>query len=304
MPNNYDQIPIANASEAENSYGQETNLYLFSFGAYADTKVYVWADSAEKGLEEAVDWLREKEPSHSIFVKEDEIRELMDEVREELPPGTSEDEIQEQALADITVMGDGTHITSYEWFVDDVYDESEYEDVLERSLGQDDYPYTNASTKKGNKKMAAGEQWKPGFHGDLKEFLEKAVFLRGGEGTINLDDEDPVHIGIVFSVESYGPHAAAIAVDQNRYHASPDTSLQTAHEILEDYWNQNYQEHYDELVKDHGQKNVDDYGMFTETFDGATWTLTPQEAAAAIEGTEAAQYIDIYYPEEEEEDLY
>lgn len=136
----------------------------------------------------------------------------------------------------------------------------------------------------------------------LREFLERGVFLRDGEGNIDLNDSDPVHIAVVMSVKGYGPHEAAIFVDQNRYHASADSALEGAYEILEQYWWDHYKDHYDELVKDYGQEEVDDYGMFTETFNAVIWELTPEEAAAAIEGTDAAKFIDVDELEEAEDE--
>lgn len=135
---------------------------------------------------------------------------------------------------------------------------------------------------------------KPGYFGDIKEFLDRAVILVDGEGTINVDDEDPVHIAVVFEMSGYGPHMAAIFVDQNRYHASPDTALQGAYEILEEYKWEHHSDEYDMLVEDFGEQEVQDFGMFTETFDAALWTLDPVEAAEAIRGTKAEAFIDIY----------
>lgn len=148
----------------------------------------------------------------------------------------------------------------------------------------------------------ANPRWQPGGCGDLREFIDKAVFLVDGEGTVRLDDEDVVEIAIIFEVSGYGPHMAAIFVDQNRYHASPDTALQGAYEILEQYKWDNYSDEYEDLVEDFGEQEVQDYGMFTENFDGCVWTLSPEEAAATIEGTKAAKFIDIYAPEEENTD--
>ncbi len=138
----------------------------------------------------------------------------------------------------------------------------------------------------------------------LHDFIDRSVILRDGEGLIRLDDQDPVHIAIMMSVEGFGPHEAAIFVDQNRYHASPDTALQGAYEILEQYWMDNYQNLYDELVQDHGKQTVDDFGMFTETFDAALWTLSAEDAIAALKGTRAEHFIDIDEEVEDEEELY
>jgi hypothetical protein len=135
---------------------------------------------------------------------------------------------------------------------------------------------------------------------DLRRALEGNFIIQGGDGWITLDDPDPVHIAVVYAVDGYGPHEAAIFVDQNRYHASGDTALQGAYEILEQYWWENYSGHYDELVKDYGEQEVQDYGMFTEHFEGIIWELSAQEAADAIRGTDADLFIEISEPEPDE----
>ena len=59
------------------------------------------------------------------------------------------------------------------------------------------------------------------------------VALLGGEGNVDLDDPDPLFVVIVHDGSGFNP-GAAIATDQNRYHASIDPVLQVAFEILED----------------------------------------------------------------------
>lgn len=176
-------------------------------------------------------------------------------------------------------------------------------DVAKRAARQTIYlPVKGGKGATAVTRRNANPRWQPGGCGDLRRFTEKAVILREGEGTIQLDDEDEVHVAIVFEMSGYGPHEAAIFVDQNRYHASPDTALQGADEILEQYkWEHHFDE-YENLVKDFGEQMVQDFGMFTENFDGCVWALSPEEAAAAIEGTDAAKFIDIYAPEEEDTD--
>lgn len=99
-----------------------------------------------------------------------------------------------------------------------------------------------------------------------------------------------------------GPHNAAIFVDQNRYHASSDSALQGADEILTEWVlnNDYYADHIRELQDEWGD---DWYEILFETSNGMSWTLSPMEAAEAIEGTDAAKFIDVYDPEYDE-DLY
>lgn len=127
----------------------------------------------------------------------------------------------------------------------------------------------------------------------LRETLEQGVMLHADrvEGSFNLDDDDPVHVAIVMNVKGYGPHVGAMYVDQNRYHASPDTVLQEAFEILETWELDHYPEYFAELEQEYGD---DASGVFTETFDDMVWTLSPQEFVEAIEGTKAERFIDIY----------
>jgi len=396
------QIPIANSADVEDRHGYAKNLYLFAFGAYADEKVYVWADSMEQGLQEAVDWLKETHPDSSTFVTGQELMELVDEARREFPPNAPEHEIEEAALADITVTGGGDYIVSYEWFVDDVYDEAEYAEVLDRSTGQDAYPYVGANMKKtayqddnqvwlvllesdslphpkdmegpigghlgdfivenvdmleGNlmelsglfrsrrdwemeeipevieeiiyeaayelrdgrdnlsvsatpyaryastkKKTAIPAEMGPSDHlSDFKSYLNGTVIV-AGEGDITLYDNslaDPVNIAIVHDGSGYTP-AAAICVSQ---WDSEESCLQAAYEILEMFHYEHYSDHYDELVKEYGQEKVDDYGMFTETFDGKAWTgLNAKGVAEAVEADKyASKYIDIEWETNEDE---
>lgn len=120
----------------------------------------------------------------------------------------------------------------------------------------------------------------------------RGVILTGGEGSIDVDSEDPVHIAVVFDVQGYGPHIGAIYADQNRYHASSDTALQAAYEILE-------QEVLDSADPEYIKELEDEWGdewhdILTETIDGQTWTLSARDAFSAIRGTEAMDYIDVY----------
>ena len=131
----------------------------------------------------------------------------------------------------------------------------------------------------------------------FRDILEKGVILVGGdaEGSIDPLSEDPVFVSIVVNVTGYGPHIGAIYAVQNRYHGHPDAALQAAYEILEEWEMDHNPDYFAELEQEYGDDASD---VFTETFDGWTWELNPQEVATGIAGTKATEYIDI---EEDEE---
>lgn len=119
---------------------------------------------------------------------------------------------------------------------------------------------------------------------EFKEFLEKAVILVTGESSSYIDPHaEEVHVAIVVNVTGYGPHVGAIYVDQNRFHASADTALEGAHELLEEW----ERDHYPDAEEN------------TETFEGRTWTLPALKFTEAIYGTKAEEFIDV----DEEEDV-
>lgn len=125
----------------------------------------------------------------------------------------------------------------------------------------------------------------------LREWLEKGVILRDGEGWIKLADDDPVYVAIVVDVQGYGPHEGAIFVDQNRYHASADSALQGAYEIFEEYELNHADKNYlEELQEEWGE---DWFDIMTETYDAVLWELSSADAIAAIRGTDAEKFITI-----------
>lgn len=130
-------------------------------------------------------------------------------------------------------------------------------------------------------------------HKSLRDALEKSFIIVAGEGSIDLNDSDPVHISVVYDVQGYGPHTAAIYAVQNRYHGTTDTALQGAHELLEQ-WELDYHKddgYLKELEDEYGERWME---VLMETSDGMWWTLSPEQAATAIKGTKAAKFIDIY----------
>jgi hypothetical protein len=139
-----------------------------------------------------------------------------------------------------------------------------------------------------------------GIHKDaehLHNILEKGVMLKEDrvEGSVDLGDRGPVYVGIVVDVEGYGPHVGAMYIAQG-YGNYADESLQEAHQILEEWKLEHYPEHLEDLEKEYGD---DAMSVFTETFDGWSFKLSPQEFVDATQGTDAAKFVDIE-PEEEE----
>jgi hypothetical protein len=132
---------------------------------------------------------------------------------------------------------------------------------------------------------------------NFREVLEKGVLLIGGEivdnNSIDLEDDDPISVAIIVNVQGYGPHVGAIAATQGGH---IDSALQAADEILEEWEMDHNPDYYAELEKEYGDSAGE---VFRETFDGIMWELTPQEFADAIEGTKAAEFIEIDEPEEE-----
>jgi hypothetical protein len=128
----------------------------------------------------------------------------------------------------------------------------------------------------------------------LRELLEEAVLLNPDrvEGSVDLDDPDPVHVGIVVNVTGYGPHVGALYVAQNRH---PDTALQEAFEILEQWELDHNMDYFAELEKEYGDEAM---GVFTETFDGWAFKIPPREFADAVAGTRVEGLIDISGGEE------
>jgi hypothetical protein len=131
---------------------------------------------------------------------------------------------------------------------------------------------------------------------DLRKFVgdgknAPAVYVRAGEGSIDIDDEDDVYIAVVFDVQGFSGHTAAIYADQNRYHASADTALQEAFEELENYVIDANPDHVAELQEEWGHEWSD---ILTETFDARIWVLSARDAAKALRGSPAAEFVDIY----------
>lgn len=130
---------------------------------------------------------------------------------------------------------------------------------------------------------------------DFKRILDEGVILVAGDANQTIEPHaEQVHVAIVFNVTGYGPHTAAIYVDQNRFHASQDSALQEAHEILEEW----EREHYPMSEEDEEHR--------TETYDARMWTLPASKFCDAIYGTEAERFVEVegdYDGEDDDDDL-
>lgn len=111
---------LVNPSDKPGKYGRE-QLFRFGFGTVGTTFLLVWARGVDSGLEIAAGWLETNAPGHLMTHDSPEINELYAEAREELGEDADEEEVEQQATADLTYTESG-YLTSYEWTVDDVTD--------------------------------------------------------------------------------------------------------------------------------------------------------------------------------------
>lgn len=132
IPERYE---IANPDEAARDEG----LLLFQFGAVGATNLYVWSGSVEDGLETAGDWLRENAPGHIVQLTEQDYREAAEDVEVEWQSSWPDwedrnwEKIAEHAEADLTQLDAGDYLLSYEWWVNDITDPDETEEIYKES---------------------------------------------------------------------------------------------------------------------------------------------------------------------------
>jgi hypothetical protein len=119
-----DTTPIANASDHDFK-GDRTRLYLFQFGAYGTTFVYVWGnDGFDDALEEAAGWLADNAPGHFVTFEERDYQEAADDLG--YPADWAEDSdmsgrVAERAEVDHTYTESG-YLASWEWSANEVND--------------------------------------------------------------------------------------------------------------------------------------------------------------------------------------
>jgi hypothetical protein len=146
-----DETPVANPSELDffedNRHVHEGPLWFFSFGAYGDTHVYVWADGIESAFEIAVEWLDIHAPGLLTDLTEGDYRAAADDLGipwdpEWLTGGGDErqwEKVRDAAEADLTPIGHttlahGQFIPSWEWKVSEVpRDSDDWQYAVEKS---------------------------------------------------------------------------------------------------------------------------------------------------------------------------
>jgi len=138
---------IANASEAWFTIGGQYawgQLWAFTFGAYGDLHVLVWQQDVEAALEDAAEYLEYmKYWGHLMAHDSDELQELYREAADELfgedhgdLDSDQQEEAWEAATADLTYTEAG-YLTSYEWGVVEVTEETLIRRALEASVIED-----------------------------------------------------------------------------------------------------------------------------------------------------------------------
>jgi len=128
---------------------------------------------------------------------------------------------------------------------------------------------------------------------NFREWIEDVV-LRAGEGEIDASpDADTVCVAIVVDVTAYTGNSGSIYASQDQ---SEDKVLQEAYDILETYERERMsKEEWARLEKEAEASNMDPDELMTETYQGKSWALTPEEFEWAIHGsTRVAQFVDTY----------
>jgi len=131
----------------------------------------------------------------------------------------------------------------------------------------------------------------------LREVLKKGTILVAGDsdGYINVAyGQEPVHVSIVFDVQGYGPHIAAIYANQGKRRGS----LEAAFDILEERQRERLKKYL--VQKRHLRTALDDteeddeWERLTENFDGREWTIPSHEFGEVIRGTDAEKFITVF----------
>lgn len=102
IPDHAASAPLANPSESE----WLDRVWCLSFGAYGDTRVYVWADSLETAFEGAVEYLDDQgECGHFTYVGEAEYQEAAADLGREWDASAPDYDVVERAQTDLTSIG-------------------------------------------------------------------------------------------------------------------------------------------------------------------------------------------------------
>jgi GNAT superfamily N-acetyltransferase len=160
-----------------------------------------------------------------------------------------------------------------------------------------------------------------GFSPSNEEFATKLhgwFIIVQAEGSVDACDNDPVHVAVIYDEAGNGPHTASLYVDQNRFHAGPDTALQAADEMHEDWMKEHYADHLKELEEERLAEHVKEYleehpgakeqeaisavqdsayqeaeEWFHERMDGMAWTMTAAEFVAALDSWPGDKYTQV-----------
>lgn len=126
-------VYLVNPLEVPMKYGHGSGSqkpYILTFGQISATLLFIWARSLEAALEEAGETLAEHFPGLIMKPDDPELQELYDEAREELGEDADEDEVMQQAEADLTYTESG-YITSYEWGIASDPEGNEWPEAVE-----------------------------------------------------------------------------------------------------------------------------------------------------------------------------
>ncbi len=86
--------------------------YVLGFDAYGETHLEVFANSLEKALDEAIDWIVDNKPG---LLCDEQVNEAY---HQAILGGASEEEALAHATIDTTVGGnEGHYVLSYEWCI-------------------------------------------------------------------------------------------------------------------------------------------------------------------------------------------
>lgn len=142
--NSDEPIPIANPGDLASS----KTLWLFTFGAYGETSLWVWSDEQESAFEIAVEWLDDHAPGHLVSLTEDDLKAAASDLGIEWDESWPDyddaafQEVVESAEADLTMIGHttlthGQYVASHEWTMGEVLNDEFRADAAVESFEED-----------------------------------------------------------------------------------------------------------------------------------------------------------------------
>ncbi len=195
-----------------------------------------------------------------------------------VPPGEDENEFNEELLGHYLTLEALGHGVSWSDDHEDhglkipsteYYGDSKIEEEIKEKLGGD----------LGNKEAQESDS-------GLAEYLKNIIILKGavevGMG-VDMSDE-PIYVGVVHDGSGFNP-GAAVYVDQNKFHASEDSVLEGAFELLEEVQrDQMSEDDFKRLEEDALGYDMYSEELMTETFDGRAFLVSPEELKSVING--------------------